>query len=757
MTNHDKDFLEKLRKLLTNPMPMRAILEKLDAPAPARSALRKRIRDLTNDGSIVRLKGATYGLPNKMNLVTGSVQGHPDGFGWVIPDSAEEADVFLSQRAFGEAMSGDRVVARVEGSRSDGKREGRVIQILERAHHTIPGVFERARSAGYVAPFDKRITHDILIPPDQSGDASSGQAVMVEITEYPTATRQPVGKIVKVIGDADDPSVEVAVIAAKLKLRTDFPHAVVQEAKSHHAPSAKDYVGRLDLRSKPIVTIDGETAKDFDDAVDVERIESGGYRLGVHIADVSHYVREDSALDKEAFRRGTSVYFPGSVIPMLPFELSNDLCSLNPKVDRLTLSCVMTFSKNGDILDAQMHESVIRSVERMTYTAVAGILKGDDEELLSRYGGLIANFRLMEELAEILRKRRLESGAIDFDLPEPQIILDITGRPESIILAERNVAHRLIEEFMLSANKAVAGTFLKRKYPAIYRVHDKPDPEKVKAFGEFAKAFGIHVKPGESLSSVRMGEIIEEVRGKPEEKLITRILLRSMKQARYSDENIGHFGLAFAHYTHFTSPIRRYPDLIVHRLLKDLIADKRRESHWKPILPEIAAHTSKTERTAEEGEREAVKLRKTQYMADKIGEVYDGMISGVTSFGFFVEFVNPPVEGLVRVATLTDDYYIFDERGHALNGDRTRRRFRLGDMVKVKVESVSIERRRVDLSLVDTAARGRSVGGRGRTSGRGAPGRGAPGGRTGGGRTDKKRGAQSPSTPARGKMKRKKR
>ncbi|MBF0633947.1 MAG: ribonuclease R, partial [Nitrospinae bacterium] len=671
---------------------------------------------------------------------------------WVIPDDVDEADVFLSPRAFGEAMSGDRVVARVEGRRSDGKREGRVIQILERAHHTIPGVFERSRSAGYVVPFDSRITHDILIEPGQHGDAASGQAVMVEITEYPSATRQPIGKIVKVIGDADDPAVEVAVIAAKLKLRTDFPHAVVHEAKSHRAPSPKDYAGRLDLRDKPIVTIDGETAKDFDDAVDVERIEGGGYRLGVHIADVSHYVREDSALDKEAFRRGTSVYFPGSVIPMLPFELSNDLCSLNPKVDRLTLSCIMTFSKNGDMLDAQIHESVIRSVERMTYTAVAGILKGDDKALLSRYSGLLANFRLMEELAEILRRRRLENGAIDFDLPEPQIMLDITGRPENIVLAERNVAHRLIEEFMLSANKAVAGTFLKRKYPAIYRVHDNPDPEKVKAFGEFAKAFGIHVKAGESLSSARMGAIIEEVRGKPEEKLITRILLRSMKQARYSDENIGHFGLAFVHYTHFTSPIRRYPDLIVHRLLKDLVNDKRRESHWKPILPEIAASTSKTERTAEEAEREAVKLRQTQYMADKIGEVYDGMISGVTSFGFFVEFIDPPVEGLVRVATLTDDYYIFDERGHALNGDRTRKRFRLGDMVKVKVESVSIERRRVDLSLVDGGARGRSTGGRGH-----APGGRPPGGRSGGARNEKKRDSRRASAPARGKLKRKKR
>lgn len=728
MNQSDKDFLETLRKLLTNPMPMRDILKKLDAPAHARSALRERIRHLTKDGSIVRLKGAKYGLPGKMNLVTGSVQGHPDGFGWVIPDDTEQSDVFLSPRAFGEAMSGDRVVARVEGNRPDGKREGRVIQILERANHIIPGLFERARTAGYVVPFDRRITHDILIPQGQAGDAHGGQAVMVEITEYPSATRQPVGKIVKVIGDADDPSVETQVIAAKLKLRVEFPHAVIHEARSHRAPSQKDYEGRLDLREKPIVTIDGETAKDFDDAVDVERLKGGGYRLGAHIADVSHYVTEGSALDKEAFRRGTSVYFPGSVIPMLPFELSNDLCSLNPRVDRLTLSCVMTFSENGDMLDAKIHESVIRSVERMTYTAVAGILKGDDRALLSRYAGLAPNFRLMEELAEVLRRRRLESGAIDFDLPEPQILLDITGRPESIILAERNVAHRLIEEFMLAANKAVAGYFLKRKYPAVYRVHDRPDPEKVKAFGEFAKAFGIHVKPGESISSVRMGQIIAEVQGKPEEKLITRILLRSMKQARYSDENIGHYGLAFHHYTHFTSPIRRYPDLIVHRLLKDLIADKRRDSHWKPILPEIAAHTSQTERAADEAEREVVKLRQTQYMADKTGEVYDGMISGVTSFGFFVEFIDPPVEGLVRIATIADDYYIFDERGHALIGDRTRRRFRLGDQVKVKVESVSVERRRIDLSLVDGGERKRAALGRrekGRAGRKKAPARAA--------------------------------
>ncbi|MBI4667071.1 MAG: ribonuclease R [Nitrospinae bacterium] len=702
MSSPKDPLAEKLRSLLTAPLSMREILTRLKAPSEERSRYRKKIRDLVHSGVIVRLKGDLYGLPEEMNLVTGRVQGSADGFGFLIPDDKTQPDVFLSPRALSGAMNGDKVVARVESGRG-AKPSGQVIRVLERAHTMVPGIYERARNAGYVVPFDQRLNQDILIPARESGGAKPGQAVVAEITEYPSGQRQLVGRVAKVLGEADDPSVEIQVIITQYNLRQEFPRAAEQEAKACPTPSEKDYRGRLDLRARPIVTIDGETAKDFDDAVEVERLDNGQYRLGVHIADVSHYVREGTTLDREALKRGTSVYFPGSVIPMLPFELSNDLCSLKPKVDRLTLSCVMTFDRHGEMTGYQVAESVIRSVERMTYTNVAAILEGKDQDLLARYGWLEKNFKLMAELAALLRHKRAMAGAIDFDLPEPEIILDVTGRPESIITAERNVAHKLIEEFMLAANRAVAGHFLKKNIPAIYRVHDEPDPLKLEAFIEFAGSLGLRVKKGEKMTPKRMQGILGEVKGKPEEKLVTHVLLRSMKQARYTVDNIGHFGLAFEHYTHFTSPIRRYPDLVVHRLLKELLRGPRRDEHWDTVLPSIAEQTSKTERTAEEAERDVVKLRQTQFMVDKVGEEYEGIISGVTAFGFFVELSEPPVEGLVRISSVADDYYRYDEAGHALIGQRRKKRFRLGDIVRVRVENVSVERRRIDLSLIEQA------------------------------------------------------
>ncbi len=697
---NEPELKKKLKKLVTNPLSMKEILTRLDVPSKERSALRKMIRNVAKDGVIVRIKGGRYGLPDKMSLVTGVISGHPDGYGFVIPDDPAEKDVFIGPRAFDDAMHSDRVVCRVERTRPDGKRDGKVIRVLERAFDKIVGYFDKTTMGGFVVPFDKRIIHDIYIPRGQSMRAKEGQAVIAEIVVFPSKSRQAQGKVVKILGHKDDPKVEIEIATARFKLRSEFPRQALGEAKKLFAPEEKDIKGRLDLRGRPIVTIDGETAKDFDDAVEVEQLKNGDWRLGVHIADVTHYVLEGGSLDKEAYTRGTSVYFPGTVIPMLPFRLSNELCSLKPNVDRLTLSCSMTFDKNGELQKYEIAESIIRSVERMTYTAVAAILDGDDMALVDRYAHLIDKFRNMKKLAEVLRNKRRKDGALDFDLPEPEIVLDVTGRPEAVILSERNIAHIIIEEFMLAANRTVAGHFLDRKVPAIYRVHDEPDIAKVESFREFITAFGVRFRPGEKLTSRKMQSIMDNFAGKPEEKLITHTLLRSMKQARYTTQNIGHFGLAFEKYTHFTSPIRRYPDLIVHRLLKMIAQGKRPDEKMEERLKKIADHSSVTERNAEEAERDMVKYHQTQYMASHIGNEFDGVISGVVAFGFFVELLNPPVEGLCRLSSISDDYYKYHEDRHMLVGERNGKTFTLGDKVRVEVAQVSPVKRQIDFELI---------------------------------------------------------
>src|SRR3989338_5221863 len=724
----NQEILKFMRESVYRPLTMKELIKNFNISSENRNSFRTLIRGLASDGEIIKIKGNRFGLPEKMNLVTGVVQGHPDGYGFVIPEDGGE-DLFINPRNMREVMHGDKVICRAESAQKGGKKEGRIIRILERGHKTIVGIYEPSGHFGFVIPDDRRISHDIYIPLKYSGKAKRGHAVITEITAYPMKNRNPEGRIIELIGYPDNPDVEIDIVLRKYDVPSKFPIDVLKEADAvQKEVTDEEIIGRLDLRDKNIVTIDGEKAKDFDDAVYVERLNNGNYMLGVHIAYVSHYVKEENNLDNEAFKRGTSVYFPDRVIPMLPFQLSNEICSLKPKVNRLTLSAFMEFDRQGELINYSFAESVINSKERMTYTDVAVILEkgqGENKDLKERYSYLLNDFYLMRELCEVLRERRMRKGSIDFDLPEPDIILDLMGKPENIIKTERNIAHKIIEEFMLVANETVATHFTKLEIPALYRVHDEPDPAKIIELSEFVSNFGYHLKIPRPIHLMgvppplkkegkggfhpkRFQELLNSIRGKPEELLISTITLRHMKQARYSPENIGHFGLAFENYTHFTSPIRRYPDLIVHRLLKDIApihkggskGGKKRLDMWEEKLPEIARHSSERERTSDEAENDIVKLKRVQFMMEKIGGEYEGIISGVTAFGLFVELSEIFVEGLVHVSGMTDDYYALNERDHSLIGRRTKKRFRMGDRVKVKVENVSIEKRQIDFKLV---------------------------------------------------------
>ncbi|MBI5183139.1 MAG: ribonuclease R, partial [Nitrospinae bacterium] len=588
-------------------------------------------------------------------------------------------------------------------NRGSKRREGSIVRILERGQKTVVGIYEQGINFGYVIPDDKMIFHEIYIPFKYSNKAKKGESVVADITTYPIHNRNPEGRVIEVLGYSTDPDVEIEVIIRKYDIPSRFPTMVIKEAEG--CPSSvreKDIKGRIDLRGIKTFTIDGEKARDFDDAVSIEGLNDGGYRLGVHIADVSHYVRAGTYLDKEAFKRGTSVYFPNHVIPMLPPQLSNEICSLKPGEDRLTMSVITDLDKDVGVLGYEIVDTVIRSYERLTYTDVANILINGDKGLIQRYGLLIDDLYLMEELCRKLNKRRMRHGGIDFDLPESDIILDLQGRPEDIVRSERNIAHRMIEEFMLSANERVANHLYMLKVPAIYRIHNRPNQEKMEEFSEFIRSFGYQVKGVSRIKSKGLQILLNQVKGKGEERLINHILLRSMKQAEYSTEEGGHFCLAFDHYTHFTSPIRRYPDLVVHRLIREgrNISSTSKIERSKDLLSEIARHSSHTERMADDAEEEMIALKKVQFMLDKIGERYEGFITGVTSFGLFVELKEIFVEGLVHVTSMKDDYYIYHEKGHSLIGESTRKVFRIGDSVRVKVENVSIEQRKIDFSLI---------------------------------------------------------
>jgi ribonuclease R len=703
-----EDLLKQIREKVDHPATSRELLKVLRIPREARASFKRQLNSLVASGALVQIRGNRYGLPDRMNLVVGRVQTHPRGFGFVIPEQKEEGrgDIFIAGSNLNQAMHGDRVVARIERYKDGNRAEGRIVRILERSASSVVGKFDRDESGlGFVVPFDRRLVMDVHVPRGEEGAAKPGDMVTVEITRWPTPTRGPLGRVVEVLGDIAAPGVDTTIIIRKFGIEDEHGEEAAAEARRLGSQvKEQDTRGRTDFRNVVTVTIDGEHARDFDDAITIERLPNGSLWLGVHIADVSHYVEEGSALDVEAYERATSVYFPERAVHMFPTELATGLCSLKPRVDRLVQSCLMEVDRRGEVIRHEIHDGVINSNARMTYTEVNAILTDRDPATIAKYRDLVPQFELMRELFETLNARRRRRGSIDFDLKEPEVILDDEGMVEEIIAAERNVAHRLIEEFMLLANETVAQHLDDQGVPSLFRVHEEPDSLKVEEFEEFISTLGYSLAaPANALRPRHFQKLVARIKGTPEEKPIAFLMLRTMQKARYDAANLGHFGLAAGSYTHFTSPIRRYPDLVVHRVLRESLRGMTAERRAELVeeLPEVARHTSERERRADEAERELVQWKKVRFMADKVGDEFEGYVTGVAAFGLFVELVEHFVEGLVHVSTMADDYYRFIERAHILGGENTKKVYRLGDRIRVQVVRVDMERRQIDLGIVE--------------------------------------------------------
>jgi len=833
----DSIILKHIAKQAKRAAGFKQLVRELGFHGDERGELDDRLQKLVASGALIAVGPERYALPQAAadkNLVAGRLTMHRDGFGFVIPDANSLAaslkarlagDIFIPPHLIGNAMHGDRVLVEISSVRPDGRAEGRIVRPVERAHPTVVGVFHYGGRRNYVTPMDAKITQEIVIPvgmekpkPLNAEDPSAslragaedveeirtksvdrvlgeeaarrtewddleGVVVDVEITDWPSPTQNPRGRVIEVLGREDDFGVDVEITIRKFHLPHHFPAEAIAEAEETPGTiSAQELQGRRDFRTLPIVTIDGETARDFDDAVLVRRLENGNFELQVHIADVAHYVTPGSALDQEARLRGTSVYFPDRAVPMLPLELSTDICSLRPQVDRLVMSCVMEIDHRGEIVGYELCAGVIRSAERMTYTAVNAVLEGD-AAMRERYAPLVAPFELMRDLAEILNRKRERRGSIDFDLPELVIEFDEFGLMRSIARSERNVAHRLIEEFMLAANECVAQHLESNGVASLYRIHEKPDAKRVYDFEVIAATFGyslgvgalpihrVQMKadrraaygtgkrvreievPQEVHITPRMYQkLTEKIAGKAEERILSYLMLRSLKQARYSEENLGHFALAAASYTHFTSPIRRYPDLVVHRILKDVLSqnprpvspkdgetrtghpriDDERASPWSrraragvpaphgpaphelggPIaleeLHDIAEESSQSERRADDAERELMEWKKVKFMQDRVGEDFDGLIISVTKFGFFVELTDLFVEGLVPLNTLADDRYTYHENTREIIGQRSRKTYRLGQKIRVLVDRIDPVEKKIQFAVVEEVAERRA-------------------------------------------------
>lgn len=705
-----RNTFEKRKKLIYDficdefyvPMKFKEIAMLLQVPKEARGDLKEVLESLEAEGKIHVTQTGKY-MKGEANKLIGYFQANARGFGFVTIENEEE-DIFIGEDDLGGAFDGDRVEV-VIIKKPDGKRkEGKIVKILERGVTKVVGYFQRSKNFGFVLPDNQKFQKDIFIPLERSKGAVTGHKVVAEITSYGSKDKKPEGKIVEILGHVNDPGVDIMSIIKTYDLPTEFPEKVLNQAERVSSPvSTQDMEGRMDLRQWQMVTIDGEDAKDLDDAISIEE-DGDRYRLGVHIADVTNYVQENSALDWEALKRGTSVYLADRVIPMLPHILSNGICSLNAGEDRLALSCIMWIDRKGNVTDHKIAETVIRVDERMSYTSVKKILEEQDEAECDRYQELIPMFERMRDLASILRAKRKKRGSIDFDFPETKMILDENGVPLELRPYDRNVATKIIEDFMLIANETVAEDFFWQEIPFVYRTHDVPDEDKIKKFATFVNNFGhsLHISNKE-VHPKEIQKLLAKAEGTPEEDLISRLALRSMKRAKYTPENTGHFGLAASYYCHFTSPIRRYPDLQIHRIIKETLRgrmDTKRQEHYESILPEVTQKCSELERRADEAERETVKLKKVEYMKQHVGEVFEGVISGVTKWGLYVELDNT-VEGLVHVVNMTDDHYDYREDTYEMVGEHLKKAYRLGETVKVQVLGTDDLARTIDFKIVE--------------------------------------------------------
>ena len=667
------------------------------------------LEELEHDAKIFKTRYDKYGIPEKMSLVVGRLSLSSKGFGFVIPENPlteDESDLYIAQDDLKTAMHNDVVIARVNRQNLAGRsREGEIVRIVNRANKKIIGTFDASKNFGFVIPDDKRIGQDIFVARENFNKAKVGAKVVVEIINWPDKQRSAEGKIVEVLGYKGDVGIEILSIIKKHDLAMEFPAEVEQEAnKVPEQVLVDESENRRDLRDKIIVTIDGDDAKDLDDAIYIERLANGNFLLGVHIADVSYYVRENTPLDKEARERGTSVYLVDRVLPMLPRRLSNGICSLNAGEDRLAMSIEMEIDYRGKVLKYEIFPSIIKVHTRLTYNIVRQILVDNDEALRQEHAKLMEPLENMERLCHILRNHRMQRGAVDFDFPEIKVKLDDTGKPIELVKRVRSLSESIIEEFMLIANETIAQHMHKIKMPFVFRVHEQPEQGKIDKLNNLLHNFGQNIPKSDEIRPKELQNILKKVAGKPEERIISTVMLRSLKQARYEAENIGHFGLAATYYTHFTSPIRRYPDLIVHRLLRETfrtgdISEKRKQK-LTAILPEIALHASQRERAAAEAERETVDLKKVEYMTQFIGQHFMGIINGVTAFGIFVE-LESGVEGLVRVSSMQNDYYVYVEEQYALIGEHTKKVYRLGDQVEIIVANANIEERNIDFIIAD--------------------------------------------------------